>query len=105
MVAVNSDASVRRIKGKKRPLVCAKDRARVLAALESIDYVAIFNEDTPLKVIKLLRPDILVKGADWRKDDIVGAGEVAGYGGRVYTIKLAKGRSTSGLLNKIAQTL
>jgi len=103
VVAINQDASIRRIKGDKRPIVNEQDRARIVAALESVDYVTLFKEDTPLKVIKLLKPDILVKGADWNKDNIVGADFVLSYGGRVATIKLVKGRSTSGLIEKIAK--
>jgi len=103
VVAINQDASIRRIKGDKRPIVNEQDRARIVAALESVDYVTLFKEDTPLKVIKLLKPDILVKGADWNKDNIVGADVVLSYGGRVATIKLVKGRSTSGLIEKIAK--
>lgn len=103
VVAVNSDASVKRIKGKKRPLVNQKDRIGVIAALESVDYAVLFNEDTPLKVIKSLRPDVLVKGADWNKDNIVGSDFVLKNGGKVAAVKLAKGRSTTGLIKKIAK--
>lgn len=102
MVAVNSDASVRAIKGAQRPLVPQHDRARVVAALESVDYVIVFNQTTPYSVIKLLRPHVLVKGADWKKKDIVGADLMARTGGRVVTIPLAYGRSTTTLLEKIA---
>lgn len=103
VVAVNSDASIRRIKGKKRPIVNEKDRLRTLAALESIDYVVLFNEDTPLETIGLLKPDLLVKGADWDKNDIVGRDVVLSYGGRVKKIKLIKNRSTTALIKKIAK--
>lgn len=105
IVAVNSDASVRKIKGNKRPIVCQGDRMKVIAALESVDFVTMFGEDNPLNTIKMLKPGILVKGADWGKDDIVGAGFVKSYGGKVKTIKLAKGRSTTNLINKIAKSL
>lgn len=101
VVAINSDASVRRIKGEKRPIVNEKERLRLIAALESVDYVVIFKEDTPFKVIKLLKPDILVKGADWHKDNIVGRDFVLSYGGKVSSIKLVKGRSTTNLIRKI----
>ncbi len=101
VVAVNSDTSVRRIKGDKRPLIPQKDRVLTIAALESVDYVVLFDEDTPLKAIKLLKPDILVKGKDWRINKVVGASFVQGYGGDVATIKLAKGRSTTGLIKEI----
>lgn len=103
VVALNSDASVRRIKGKKRPLVSQKDRLKVVAALESVDYVVVFEEDTPLKAIKLLKPDILIKGADWQKSNIVGGDFVTSYGGRVATVKLSAGRSTTKLIKKIAK--
>ena len=103
VVAVNSDSSVRRIKGKKRPIVNEKYRIRLVAALESVDYAVIFREDTPLEVIKYLKPDVLVKGADWKEEDIVGRDFVEGYGGKVVTVKLAKGFSTTKLLEKIAK--
>lgn len=105
VVAINSDASVRKIKGKKRPLVHEKDRLRIIAALESVDYVVLFKENTPLKIIKSLRPDILVKGADWNKNNIVGSDIVLSYGGSVYTIELIKERSTTNLIKKIAKSL
>lgn len=103
IVAVNSDSSVRRIKGNGRPIVKETDRANVVAGLESVDYVTIFKEDTPLKSIKTLKPDILVKGSDWNKDTIIGADIIAKYGGRVLTIALAKGRSTTNLINRVAK--
>ncbi len=102
IVAINSDASVKRLKGKKRPMMNQGDRSKVIAALESVDYVTIFNEDTPLKTIKLIKPDILVKGSDW-KGNIVGSDFVAGYGGKVNSVNLIKGRSTSNLIQKIAK--
>jgi len=103
VVGINSDKSVRRIKGNKRPVVGEKDRLRLVAALESVDYVVLFQEDTPLKIIKFLNPDILVKGADWDKDAIVGGDFVLSRGGRVTTIKFVKGYSTSNLIKKIAE--
>ncbi len=103
VVAVNSDASVRRIKGSKRPLVKEPDRLRIIAGLESVDYVIRFNADTPIGIIKSLRPDVLIKGADWGRKQIVGAKFVLGYGGRVKRIKLIPGRSTSSLIHKIAK--
>lgn len=104
VVAVNSDASVRSIKGNKRPIVSEDDRASLIAALESVDYVLIFDEETPLSAIKELKPDVLVKGADWNKNNIIGANFVSSYGGRVSTVKLLKGRSTTNLIKKIAET-
>lgn len=103
IVAINSDASVRRIKGNKRPIVNEKDRLRLLAALESVDYTVLFGEDTPLELIKSLKPDVLVKGADWNKNNIVGRDFVLSYGGRVSTIKFVKGYSTTSLIKKIAK--
>jgi D-beta-D-heptose 7-phosphate kinase/D-beta-D-heptose 1-phosphate adenosyltransferase len=102
-VGINRDASVKRIKTPSRPVVREMDRARVVAGLESVNYVVLFREDTPLKTIMRLRPDVLVKGADWSKDRIVGAGFVRSYGGKVVTLPLAKGRSTTNLIEKIAE--
>jgi len=103
VVAVNTDSSVRKIKGKNRPIVDEMNRLKLLAALESIDYLTLFNETTPLNVIKAVKPDILVKGADWDKAKIVGNDFVKAYGGRVKTIKLVKGLSTTNLIKKIVQ--
>lgn len=104
IVGLNSDSSVKRIKGNKRPIVNQNDRAGVLEALESVDYVVIFNEDTPLQTIKAIKPNALVKGADWGKNNIVGAEFVKSYGGNIYTITLAPGRSTTSLIKKIVKT-
>lgn len=103
IVGINSDDSVKRIKGTKRPVVNEKDRLRLVAGLESVDYVVLFNEDTPLKIIKAIRPDVLIKGADWNKDNIVGRSFVLSYGGSVSTVKLVKGYSSSNLIKKIAK--
>ncbi len=103
IVGINSDKSVKRIKGANRPVVNEKERLRLVAALESVDYVVLFQEDTPLKIIRLLNPDILVKGADWAKDAIVGGDFILKQGGKVMTIKLVKGYSTSNLIKKIAE--
>ena len=103
VVGINSDSSVKRIKEKKRPVVNEKDRLRLVAALESVDYVVLFKEDTPLKIIKFIKPDVLVKGADWNKNNIVGRDIILSYGGRVSTIKFVKGYSTSNLIKKIAK--
>jgi D-beta-D-heptose 7-phosphate kinase/D-beta-D-heptose 1-phosphate adenosyltransferase len=103
VVAVNSDSSVRKIKGNKRPLVNERCRLNLIAALESVDYVTLFNESTPLKVIKELKPDVLVKGADWNRNDIVGRDFVKGYGARVSTVRLVKGLSTTNLIRKITK--
>jgi len=100
-VGVNSDASVRRLKGASRPLVPLSDRMHLLAALECVDLVTSFGEDTPQQLIEQVRPDILAKGADYRQKDIVGAPGVKARGGRVVRIQLSKGRSTSKLVEKI----
>jgi D-beta-D-heptose 7-phosphate kinase/D-beta-D-heptose 1-phosphate adenosyltransferase len=105
VVAVNSDTSLKKIKGDMRPVVNEKDRMRIIAALESVDYVVLFKDNTPLKVIESIRPDILIKGADWHSRNIVGADFVIKNGGKVLTIKLVKGRSTTNLINKIAKKL
>ncbi|GMR05081.1 MAG: hypothetical protein BMS9Abin23_1013 [Thermodesulfobacteriota bacterium] len=101
VVGLNSDESVRKIKGEKRPIVPEKERAEVVAALGFVDYVVIFNEATPLKIISEIRPDILVKGADWAAREIVGADVVKKGGGRVSRIKLLKGRSTTNIIKRI----
>lgn len=103
IVAINSDASIRRIKGPKRPLVSQADRSRVIAALESVDFVTIFAEETPLRTIRALCPDVLIKGADWKNKDIVGAGFIREKGGTVSTIKLEKGRSTTNIIRTIIE--
>jgi len=103
VVGINSDSSVKRIKEDKRPVVNEKDRLRLVAALESVDYVVLFKEDTPLEIIKFIKPDVLVKGADWNKNNIVGRDIVLSYDGRVSTIKFVKGYSTSNLIKKIAK--
>lgn len=103
VVGINSDASVRKIKGSRRPIVKEKDRLSIIAALESVDYVACFNQTTPLKIIKTLKPDLLIKGSDWNKEDIVGKDIVLSYGGRVQTVKLVKDRSTTDIIKKIAR--
>lgn len=101
IVGINSDSSVRKIKGSKRPVVKQQDRAAVIAALESVDYVVVFSQTTPLKLIRTIRPDVLVKGDDWRIDKIAGGDFVASYGGKVRAVSLLKGRSTSGLIETI----
>jgi rfaE bifunctional protein nucleotidyltransferase chain/domain len=103
-VGVNSDASVKRLgKGAERPLNVLADRMAVLAALEAVSLVTWFEEDTPLALIQACRPDVLVKGGDWKIGDIVGAGEVQGWGGTVHSIPFAHDRSTTILLRKIRE--
>jgi len=101
IVAVNSDISVKRLKGNTRPVFPSFARARTIAALESVDFVTIFKEDTPLNLIKKIKPDILVKGADWESKDIVGKDVLASYGAKVITIPLVKNFSTTGLIKTI----
>jgi rfaE bifunctional protein nucleotidyltransferase chain/domain len=101
VMGLNSDKSVRKLKGPSRPINAEKDRATVLAALESVDFVTAFGEDTPEKLIKMLRPDILVKGGDWKIKDIVGGDFVKSRGGKVISIPFVKGRSTSSVIMKI----
>lgn len=102
IVAVNADESVRRLgKGADRPINPLGDRMALLAALESVDLVVAFDEDTPLETIRLCRPDVLVKGGDWRADAIVGADEVRAWGGRVHSIAFEHQRSTTSLLDRI----
>lgn len=103
IVGLNSDASVKKIKGPKRPLMPFKERSKILAALEPVDYVVSFSEKTPLKLIKKLKPDVLVKGADYKLKEIVGAEEVKGWGGKVKRIKLLPGHSTSEMIKRIAK--
>lgn len=104
IVAINSDNSIKRIKGAGRPIIKEQDRLKIIASLENVDYVVLFNENTPLKTIQKLKPDVLVKGADWNQNNIVGADFIKGYGGKVATVKLAKGRSTSNLIKKIIES-
>ncbi|ESP62900.1 ADP-heptose synthase / D-glycero-beta-D-manno-heptose 7-phosphate kinase [Smithella sp. ME-1] len=103
VLALNSDSSVRSIKGEKRPLINEKERAEILAALESVDYVTIFKESTPLKLIKFLKPDILIKGGDWPEEKVVGREEVKKWGGHVEIIPEIKGKSTTNIVDKIKQ--
>ena len=101
IVAINSDASVRTLKGPQRPIVSQRDRARLLAALESVDYVTVFNEPTPERLLRRLRPHVLVKGADWSSAQIIGRELVERDGGRVVRLPLFKGYSTSRLIKRI----
>jgi rfaE bifunctional protein nucleotidyltransferase chain/domain len=104
VVGVNSDDSVRRLaKGDDRPLVPGAERARVLAALACVDCVVPFEEATPLELIRALRPDVLVKGADYALEEIVGAADVTGWGGRVVRIPLVAGKSTTDLVRRLRE--
>ncbi|HEY5593996.1 MAG TPA: D-glycero-beta-D-manno-heptose 1-phosphate adenylyltransferase [Nitrospiria bacterium] len=104
VVGINSDRSVKKIKGPIRPLLPQAERAEVLAALSCVDYVTIFDEPDPLAVITALRPDVLVKGSDWGKNKIIGRDVVERRGGRVRRVPLIKGVSTTKLIEKILKT-
>lgn len=102
LVAINTDASARRLgKGPERPITPAAERARVLAALACVDCVVIFDEDTPLELIRRLRPDVLVKGADYKRADVTGGDEVEGWGGRVLLVPLVQGKSTTAVVERV----
>ncbi|HXK23107.1 MAG TPA: D-glycero-beta-D-manno-heptose 1-phosphate adenylyltransferase [Myxococcota bacterium] len=101
LVAVNGDASVRRLKGRGRPIVPARRRAEVVAALECVDWVVVFAEDTPLALIRSLRPDVLAKGGDWQLEEIVGRAEIESWGGRVVRIPVVRGARTTALVTRI----
>ncbi len=101
VVGVNSDASVRALKGGKRPINGQNDRAETLAALESVDFVTIFEELDPYKVISALQPDVLVKGGDWPIEKIIGGDIVEARGGRVVNVPFVEGQSTTGIIEKI----
>jgi len=101
VVAVNSDASVRSIKGEKRPINSQQDRAETLAALESVSFVTVFDEPDPYKVIAALQPDVLVKGGDWPIEKIIGRDIVQARGGSVVNVPYINGASTTGIIEKI----
>ncbi len=101
VVALNTDASVQKLKGPTRPVQHELDRSEIMAALGCVDYVTLFGEETPLKLIELLKPDILVKGGDWPPDKIVGSSFVLGRGGQVRSLAFQPGRSTSSIIEKI----
>jgi D-beta-D-heptose 7-phosphate kinase/D-beta-D-heptose 1-phosphate adenosyltransferase len=100
VVGLNTDASVSKLKGSGRPVNDQQARAEVLGGLAFVDYIILFSEDTPLQLITSLKPDILIKGGDYRKEKIVGYREVSDWGGRVETIPLLEGYSTSSILDK-----
>lgn len=101
VVALNSDRSVRELKGEGRPILNEQERAEVIAALEAVDYVIIFDEETPRELIATLLPDVLVKGGDWPLDEIVGRDEVEAAGGRVLSLPYVEGSSTSDIIERI----
>jgi rfaE bifunctional protein nucleotidyltransferase chain/domain len=103
VVGVNTDASVRRLKGPTRPVREEHERAYVLAALECVDLVVLFAEDTPLELVKALRPDVIVKGGDYTEETIVGSSEVRSWGGRVAIVPLTPGQSTTAIIRKLSE--
>jgi rfaE bifunctional protein nucleotidyltransferase chain/domain len=105
IVGLNKDDSVRRLKGRGRPLLRFRERALLLAYLVPVDLVVGFGQDTPLSLIRMLRPDILVKGADYSISEIVGAEDVLGWGGQVFTIPLVRGRSSTRLVDRLLSGL
>jgi rfaE bifunctional protein nucleotidyltransferase chain/domain len=100
VVAINSDTSVKRLKGPNRPIIPEQERAQLLDSLEMVDFVCIFKDDTPLEAILLIHPDVLVKGADW-ETNIVGQPEVEGWGGKVVALPLVEGRSSTAIIERI----
>jgi rfaE bifunctional protein nucleotidyltransferase chain/domain len=105
IVAINSDRSVKAIKGPDRPIMNQSERSEMLASLECVDMVVIFDEDNPMEVIRYLMPDILVKGGDWKEEDIIGADVVRAAGGQIRSIPYINGYSTSGIIKRIGMKL
>lgn len=103
-VALNSDASVRALKGPNRPILNQQERAEIMAALESVDYVVVFDDQTPRALIAALVPDVLVKGGDWEIDQIVGRDEVEAAGGKVLSLPYVEGSSTTDIIGRILET-
>lgn len=102
VVGLNTDASVKRLKGPDRPVRSEAERAYVLAALEAVDAVVLFDEDTPIELVKALEPDVIAKGGDYTEDTIVGAREVKARGGEVVVIPLTPGQSTTSIIEKLS---
>lgn len=100
-LGLNADSSVKKLKGESRPIQNQEDRAEILSSLRCIDAVSIFDEETPLELIKLVKPDVLVKGGDWAPEKIVGNDFVKSQGGKVLSLPFVPGRSTSGIVEKI----
>jgi len=101
VVGINSDASLKRLKGEERPIFPQEERAEILASLEMVDYATVFEEDNPYNIINELKPRVLVKGGDWKKEEVIGRDLVESWGGEVVIIPYKKGYSTSGILDKI----
>ena len=104
VIGLNADASVKRLKGPERPINNEEDRKYVLSQLKSVDFVEIFTEDTPLNLILKVKPKVLVKGGDWKIDQIVGAKEVIADGGDVFSLNFVDGYSTTSIIHKIQET-
>lgn len=100
VVALNTDESVKLLKGPTRPVQNERDRAEILAALGCVDFTTLFSEQTPANIIQVVKPDILVKGGDWKIEQIVGADFVQSYGGKVYSLNFVDGKSTTNLIQK-----
>ncbi|MHB8093564.1 MAG: adenylyltransferase/cytidyltransferase family protein [Candidatus Aminicenantales bacterium] len=105
IVALNTDASIRRLKGKARPIFPLRERLEVLSAIADIDYLTWFAEETPLKTIAALLPDVLVKGGDWKPGQVVGKAEVEGAGGKVVIVPYLKGHSSSSIIGRIRSSV
>jgi D-beta-D-heptose 7-phosphate kinase/D-beta-D-heptose 1-phosphate adenosyltransferase len=103
VVALNSDSSVRALKGPRRPILNQSERAEIVAALEAVDYVVVFDDETPRGLIALLLPDVLVKGGDWGVDQIVGRDEVEAAGGRVLSLPYVEGSSSTDIIGRVLE--
>jgi len=103
-VGLNTDASVARLKGPDRPILDESERSEILSALGCVDYVVLFDEDTPLSLIEAIRPDVLTKGADYTREGVVGGDLVESYGGTVARIDLVAGKSTTGIIERITES-
>ncbi|MCX7770276.1 MAG: D-glycero-beta-D-manno-heptose 1-phosphate adenylyltransferase [Proteobacteria bacterium] len=101
IIGLNSDSSIKKIKGEKRPIVNEQERAYVLSALEMVDFIVIFDEETPYELIKAVKPHVLVKGGDWDIEKIVGKDIVESYGGRVLNIPFVEGKSTTNIIERV----
>ncbi len=101
IIGLNSDESVKRIKGKNRPYVTQDDRAYILSRLEAVDVICLFEQDTPYELIRLIKPDFLVKGGDYEINEIIGKDVVEQYSGKILTIPLIQGKSSTGIIDKI----
>lgn len=104
VIGLNSDESVKRLKGRSRPILPLDERRELLLALRAVDYVCVFAEDTPFEIIAQVRPDVLVKGGDWPVEKIVGHDYVASYGGKTYSLPYIEGRSTTEIIAQILKT-